>query len=104
MSLYQYIQTHSEKIGFHGNVIFIAKPTNTKSNKKKTRKYMILWFNPPFCRSVKTNVGRIFLKLIKKYFSEGSSLTKIVNINTVKVSYSCMGTFHPSYGHRIRIF
>ena len=79
------------KSGFHDNITFIPKTTNTKTNKKKTRKRTIIWFNPPYCLSVKTNVGRIFLKLIQKHFPKGNSLNKIFNKNTVKVSYSCMG-------------
>ena len=77
------------KSGFHDNITFIPKTTNTKTNKKKTRKCKIIWFNPPYCLSVKTNVGKIFLKLIQKHFPKG--LNKIFNKNTVKVSYSCMG-------------
>ena len=59
---------------FHDNITFIPKATNTKTNKKKTRKRKIIWLNPPYCLSVKTNVGRIFLKLIKKHFPKGNSL------------------------------
>ena len=79
------------KSGFHDNVTFIPKTTNTKTNKIKTPKRKIIWLNPPYCVSVKTNVGRIFLKLIKKHFPKGDSLNKIFNKNTVKLSYSCMG-------------
>ena len=38
-----------------------------------------------------SNVGKIFLKLIKNHFPKGNSLNKIFNKNTVKLSYSCMG-------------
>ena len=79
------------KCGFHDNITIIPKTTNTKTDKKKTRKRKIIWFNPPYCLSVKTNVGSIFLKLIKKHFPKGNSLNKIFNENTIKVSYSCMG-------------
>ena len=65
------------KSGFHGNITFIPKTTNTKTNKKKIRKRKTIWFNPPHCLSVKTNAGRIHLKLIKKYFLKGNSLSKI---------------------------
>ena len=33
------------------------------SQKKKTRKRRMKWFSLPYCVSVKTNVGRVFLKL-----------------------------------------
>ena len=47
-------------------------------------------FNPPFSKSVKTNVGKTFLKLIDKHFPPSNPLHKIFNRNNVKVSYSCM--------------
>ena len=46
------------KCGFHDNITFIPKTTNTKTNNKKTCKCKIIWFNPPYCLSVKTNVGK----------------------------------------------
>ena len=41
-----------------------------KNNKKTTRKRRrkIIYFQPPFCLSVKTKVGRSFLNLVKKAF------------------------------------
>ena len=39
----------------------------TASNKKQ-RKRNIIWFNPPYSKHVKTNIGKIFLNLIKKHF------------------------------------
>ena len=92
------------KSGFHDNITFIPKTTNTKTNKKKTRKRKIIWFNPPHCLSVKTNVGRIFLKLIKKHFPKDNRLNEIFNKNTVKVSYSCIGNISSIIRQTIRTF
>ena len=58
--------------------------------KKKKRKRKIVWFNPPFCESVKTNVGRKYLELVRKHFSKKNPLHKILNKNSMKVSYRCM--------------
>ena len=41
--------------------------------------------------NVRTNIGKAFLKLMKKHFPNGNSLHKVFNKNTLKVSYSCMG-------------
>ena len=60
---------------------------STRKHRKKKRN--IVWFNPPFNRNVKTNVGKCFLKLIDKHFPEGHKLKKAVNRNCVKISYSC---------------
>ena len=56
---------------------------------KKNRKRNIIWFNPPCNKNVKTNIGKIFLKLVEKHFSKSNKFHKIFNRNTLKVSYSC---------------
>ena len=59
-------------------------------NRRRSRK--IVWFNPPFCKSVETKVGHIFLKLVDKHFPRNHRYHKIFNRNTIKVSYSCMNS------------
>ena len=63
-------------------------PNNNHKNRTRTRN--IIWFNPPFSKNVRTNVGRNFLNLIDKHFPASNPLHKIFNRNSVKVSYSCM--------------
>ena len=58
--------------------------------KKRSRKRNIIWYNPPFDRNVKTNIGKELLKILDKCFPISSNLHKILNRNTVKISYSCM--------------
>ena len=62
--------------------------TKTKTNKNGSQN--IIWFNPPFSQNVKTNIGKIFLKLTKKHFPNHHRLHKIFNRNTIKLSNSCM--------------
>ena len=66
------------------------KYTDSKSEKPKTRKRNIIWFSPPFSKSVSTNVAKTFLQLVTKHFPRSHKLHKIFNRNTVKVSYNCM--------------
>ena len=61
----------------------------TGRSKKRKRGRKIIWFTPPFSQSVKTNIGKKFLGLIRKHFPQTSRLHKIFNKNTVKVGYSC---------------
>ena len=75
-----YTKNHSKKVG-------IKYYCHTL---KKNRSHDIIWFNPPFSQNIKTNNGKIFLKLIKKHFSNHHHLHKIFNLNTIKLSYSCM--------------
>ena len=56
---------------------------NHKETEKRQRKRNIIWFNPPFNKSV------IFLNLVKKHFPPHHKFNKIFNTNTIKLSYSC---------------
>ena len=58
--------------------------------RKRNRARKVTWFNPPYSKSVKLNIGQKFLRLLDKHFPAGSRLHKIFNRNTVKVSYCCM--------------
>ena len=78
------------KLNGYSHDINYTKITNETTEKKRKRKRKCIWFNPPFCCSVKTNVGNKFLKIIKKHFSKESKLNKYVNSNCIKLSYSCM--------------
>ena len=69
-----------------------------KTSKKKKRKRKVIWYNPPYSRNVKTNIGGRFLALIKKHFPPQSKLGKIFTKNTIKISYSCM----PNMAARIK--
>ena len=73
--------------GFTGKLSFLDHG-NTGGKRKRRRN--IIWFNPPFSKNVKTNIGRSFLNLVAKHFPKTSKLSKIFNKNTVKVSYSCL--------------
>lgn len=61
---------------------------NTDRHHRRPRK--VIWFNPPYSRSVKSRIGQQFLRLIDKHFPKESKLHKIFNRQTIKVSYSCM--------------
>ena len=73
--------------GYKVNFRYTTK-TTTKANKNKQS--IITWFNLPFNKTAKTNVPKIFFRLIDKYFLRTKKLYRIFNRNTVKVSYSCM--------------
>ena len=75
--------------GFSNDLHHVENKNNTNDNKQK-RKGKITWFNPPFSKSVKTNIVKIFLQLLSKHFPKNHKMHKIFHRNTVKVSYSCM--------------
>ena len=64
-------------------------PTSPQKSKRKRQRRETIWFNPPFSKSVKTDIGRQFLRLIDKNFPKNNPLNEILNRKTVKMSYSC---------------
>ena len=66
-----------------------AENNNTQT-RRKNRKRNITWFNPPYSKSVETNIARTFLNLVKKHFPPNHKYHKLFNKNNIKVSYSCM--------------
>ena len=65
---------------------------NNENNKSigKNQKRNIIWFNPFYSKSLKTNIGKYCFRLLKKHFPPGHKLYKIFNKNTLMLSYSCM--------------
>jgi hypothetical protein len=73
--------------GFTADLTYPNKDKRAKSRKKRKRN--IIWFNPPYNQQVKTNIGTIFLKLVRKHFPHNHKYSKIFNTNTIKLSYCC---------------
>ena len=71
----------------HTHVLQYKAP---QPRRRRNRKKNVIWYNPPFSKRVKTNIGRKFLHLLDTHFPEHNRLCKIFNRNTVKVSYGCM--------------
>ena len=66
------------------------KPEHTTTRTKRNRTRNITWFNPPFSKNVSSKIGREFFNLLDKCFPPKNKLHKLLNRNTVKLSYSCM--------------
>ena len=77
--------TALKKSGFNENIKY--SPSQLK---QRNRKRQIIWFNPPYSVNVKTNVGKLFMRLIDKHFPSHHKFHKLFNRNNVKLSYSCM--------------
>ena len=73
----------------HDHILEFDPEANKEKTKTKCRKRNITWFNPPFNKSTKTNVGSRFLKFVDECFPYGHPLRKICNRNTLKLSYKC---------------
>ena len=76
------------KSGCKSNLELQKEISSEKKNRQRRRN--IIWFNPPFSQTVKTNVARLFLRLLDKHFPRSHILRILFNRNTIKVSFSCM--------------
>ena len=76
--------------GYEFKLHYNSEPTKPK----RTRTRNVIWFNPPYSANVATNIGHKFLKAIDECFSSSHPLHKILNRNTLKLSYSCMPNMH----------
>ena len=56
----------------------------------KLTRHKFFWFNPPYGANVKTNVGKIFMRLVDKHFPRHHKYYKVFNRNNIKLSYSYM--------------
>ena len=72
---------YTERVKYDCEINVSKPPRNRRRN--------IIWYNPPYIKSVSTNIGRVFLNLLDKHFHKEHKLNKIFNRNSVKVSYSC---------------
>ena len=48
-----------------------ANNPNQPPNSKRSRQRKVTWYNPPFSKNVKTNVGRKFLNIVNESFKKG---------------------------------
>ena len=71
------------------NKLQYQKPKENNQNKKK-RKRNIIWSNPLYSKSVKTNIGEIFIKLISKHLLPNHKFGKIFDKTQLKLRHFCM--------------
>ena len=91
---------YTYKLDFEPNQI----SSDEESRGGKKRKRAIIWFNPPYSKSVITNVGRQFLELMDKHFPTGNPLHQIFNRSKVKMLYRCTPNLARKSMHTIKKF
>ena len=89
IDIYIYIYKALEDAGYTGKIAYDPVPTTGVQPKRKRRR-RIIWFNPPYSKSVSTNIGKEFFKLLGLHFPKQHPFHRLFNDNTVKLSYSCM--------------
>jgi hypothetical protein len=83
-------QAELEDCGYSEKLVWMEETDMQQKKKKRSRSKRVIWFNPPYSMNVETNVGKEFLNLLDKHFPKNKPLHKIMNRNTVKVSYRCL--------------
>ena len=78
------------KSGFNDDIIYTPLIESNNSKRQNTRKRKMIRFNAPYSMNVETNIGKIFLKLVKKHFPRNRSFHKIFNKNNINISHSCV--------------
>ena len=63
-----------------------------QQNRSKDSEVYHIWFNPPYSKSVKTNIDKLYLCLISKPFPPTHKYRKIFNGNTIKINYNACPT------------
>ena len=86
-----YEKTLNER-GFQHKLLYQENVINNidDNQEKKKRKRNIIWYNPPYSMNVKTNIGKLFFRLLQKHFPKTHKFYKIFIKNCVKLSYSSM--------------
>ena len=74
---------HKEPLSYN------PSPRPNQSGKRRRRRRTI-WFNPPYCSSMSTKLGQLFLSLLDECFPVGHVLRRTFNRHTVQLSYRTM--------------
>ena len=80
-SVYESALKHS------GHFSSMSYNNSNTQNARRNRNRKVIWFNPPYSQNMKTNIGKLFVKLVRKHFPKNSKYHKIFNLNTLKLSF-----------------
>lgn len=81
----------SDKTGLKDSEHFSSMSFNNNhtQNFRKNRNRKVIWFNPQYSRNVRTIIGKLFIKLVRKYFPNNNKYHKVFNSNALTLSYCC---------------
>ena len=75
---------HESALKDSGHFSSMSYNSNTQNARRNSTH-----FNPPYSENLKTNIGKLFIKLVRKDFPKNNKYHKIFNLNTLKLSYCC---------------
>ena len=77
-------ETTLKNSGFNYSMKFEAPAENARRNRNRK----VIWCNLPYSMNVKNNIGKVFLKLVRKHFPRSHKFSKTFNLSTINISYS----------------
>ena len=72
-----------------GNFSSMSYNDSNTQNARRNRNRKVIWFNSPYSQNLKTNIGQLFIKLVRKYLIKNNKYYKIFDLNTLKLTYCC---------------
>ena len=70
--------------GFNYGMKFGVLVENSRRNTNRK----VLWSNLAYSLNVKTNIGKVFIKLVGKHFLRSHKFNYIFNLNTIEINYN----------------
>ena len=83
----KYVYKSALKDSGHFSSMYYNNSNTQNARRSSNRK--VIWFNPPYSQNLKTNIGKLFIKLVRKHFPKNNKYHKIFNLNNLKLSYCC---------------
>ena len=77
-----YYEQSLTSCGYNEDLTYQQQGENNENVKNigKNRKRNIIWFNPPYSKSLKTNIGKYFFRLLNKHFPPGHTKSLIKTV------------------------
>ena len=76
-----------------GNFLSIYLNISNNQSAQRNTNINVIWFKPPYSQNVNTNVGKLFIKPVRKHFPKKNKYHKIFNLNTLKLIYCSSRNF-----------
>ena len=79
---------------YKDRLVYENSSVNANDKNEKKRKHNVIWYNPPYSANVKTNIRKIFFKILNKHFPRGHTVK--LNDSSTKNMASLIATHNLS--------
>ena len=81
---------HESVLKDSGHFSSMSYNNSNTQNARRNRNRQFIWFNPPYSQNVETNIGKLFIKYVRKHFPKNNKYHKIFNLNSLRLSHCCI--------------